>query len=43
MNSGEEPEIAPITAPRNQNEARRIAAETYKFRCCVICGLQLPA
>lgn len=29
--------------PLSQNEARRVARETYKFRCCVVCGLQLAA
>jgi predicted restriction endonuclease len=28
---------------RNQAEARKVAAKHYPFRCCVICGLQLPA
>jgi|SRR5271165_2834207 len=28
---------------RKQREARKIAAEYYPFRCCVVCGLQLPA
>ncbi|MGD9615582.1 MAG: HNH endonuclease signature motif containing protein [Alphaproteobacteria bacterium] len=28
---------------RKQGEARRIAGEHYPFRCCVVCGLQLPA
>jgi uncharacterized DUF497 family protein len=28
---------------RRQGEARKIAAEYYPFRCCVICGLQLAA
>jgi HNH endonuclease len=28
---------------RNQGEARKIAAKHYPFRCCVVCGLQLPA
>ena len=28
---------------RNQTEARKVAAKHYPFRCCVICGLQLPA
>lgn len=28
---------------RNQAETRRIAAAHYPFRCCVVCGLQLPA
>jgi len=28
---------------RRQGEARKIAAEHYPFRCCVVCGLQLPA
>jgi len=30
------------TLPRNQGEARRIAAAAYEFRCCVVCGLQIP-
>jgi predicted restriction endonuclease len=28
---------------RNQAEARKVAAKHYPFRCCVVCGLQLPA
>ncbi|MGH7112056.1 MAG: HNH endonuclease signature motif containing protein, partial [Stellaceae bacterium] len=28
---------------RKQGEARKVAAEHYPFRCCVVCGLQLPA
>ncbi|MBV9862823.1 MAG: hypothetical protein JO267_11835 [Alphaproteobacteria bacterium] len=28
---------------RRQGEARKVAAEHYPFRCCVVCGLQLPA
>ncbi|MCO5089261.1 MAG: hypothetical protein M9883_20655, partial [Methylobacteriaceae bacterium] len=28
--------------PRNQNQARRNASEAYSFKCCVVCGLQLP-
>ena len=27
---------------RNQNEAYRVAREAYPFRCCVVCGLQVP-
>ena len=27
---------------RNQAEARRVANLAYPFRCCVICGLQIP-
>jgi hypothetical protein len=27
---------------RKQGEARRVAAAAYEFRCCVICGLQIP-
>lgn len=27
---------------RNQNSARRVANKVYEFRCCVICGLQIP-
>ncbi len=26
---------------RKQGEARKITAENYPFRCCVICGLQI--
>jgi hypothetical protein len=26
-----------------QAAARKVAAERYPFRCCVVCGLQLPA
>lgn len=35
---------SPNSAPlgRNQGEARRIAATAYPFRCCVVCGLQIP-
>jgi hypothetical protein len=29
--------------PRKQGEARRVAAKHYPFRCCIVCGLQLPA
>jgi len=32
---------APIPR-RNQSEARRIAMKAYRFRCCVICGLEIP-
>lgn len=28
---------------RRQGEARKVAAKHYPFRCCVVCGLQLPA
>ncbi|MGH7059417.1 MAG: HNH endonuclease [Stellaceae bacterium] len=28
---------------RRQGEARKVAAEHYPFRCCVVCGLQLLA
>ena len=28
---------------RKQGEARKVAAENYPFRCCVVCGLQLQA
>ena len=31
--------ITPIL-PRNQAEARRVADQTYKYRCCVVCGLE---
>jgi hypothetical protein len=27
---------------RRQVEARRVAAATYPFRCCAICGLEMP-
>lgn len=27
---------------RNQAEARRVAMAAYAFRCCVVCGLQVP-
>ncbi len=27
---------------RNQAEARRVAKAAYPFRCCVVCGLQIP-
>jgi|HubBroStandDraft_6_1064221.scaffolds.fasta_scaffold244006_3 hypothetical protein len=44
MNIEVNPEAAAlIILPRNQNEARRVATATYEYRCCVICGLQLPA
>jgi hypothetical protein len=33
----------PVSLVRNQSEARKIAAQHYPFRCCVVCGLQLPA
>jgi hypothetical protein len=26
---------------RRQNEARKVVAERYQFRCCVICGIQI--
>ena len=28
---------------QKQGEARKVAAQNYPFRCCVVCGLQLPA
>lgn len=31
-----------LPVQRNQNEARRNAAEAYEYACCVICGLTLP-
>ena len=33
----------PTLPSRRQGEARKVAAEHYPFRCCVVCGLQLPA
>jgi hypothetical protein len=27
---------------RNQSEARHVAKKAYRFRCCVICGLEIP-
>ena len=33
--------IIPL-APRRQSEAYRVAADKYSFRCCVVCGLQVP-
>jgi len=35
------PHALPISLPRNQNEARRVAAKAYPLRCCVLCGLQI--
>ena len=32
----------PADRRRNQAEARRVANLAYPFRCCVICGLQIP-
>lgn len=43
MSTVETSDAAPITLPRKQGEARRVAAKAYEFRCCVVCGLQLPA
>lgn len=34
---------SPSPLVRKQSEARKVAAEHYPFRCCVACGLQLPA
>ena len=31
-----------LILPRNQGQARRIAATAYEYRCCVVCVLQLP-
>jgi predicted restriction endonuclease len=28
--------------PRKQGVARRVANAAYPFRCCVVCGLQIP-
>ena len=28
---------------RNQGEARRVADEAYAFKCCAVCGLQVPS
>ena len=41
----EQPEAAdePTLLSRRQGTARKVAAEHYPFRCCVVCGLQLPA
>ncbi len=33
----------PAERRRNQAEARRVANLAYPFKCCVICGLQIPA
>lgn len=30
-----------IVRKRNQAEAKRVADETYPFRCCCVCGIQL--
>jgi hypothetical protein len=38
-----QPDEPPLTLPRRQREARRVAAAAYEYRCCVVCGLQLPA
>jgi hypothetical protein len=32
-----------LSLVRKQTHARKVAAEHYPFRCCFICGLQLPA
>ena len=32
----------PADVRRNQAEARRVANLAFPFRCCVICGLQIP-
>lgn len=37
------PDEPPLTLPRRQGEARRVAAAAYEYRCCVVCGLQLQA
>lgn len=36
--------IAPIAASsiRRSLEARRVAGDAYPFKCCAVCGLQLP-
>jgi hypothetical protein len=34
--------LAPTILPRKQEEARRVAAATYRFHGCVVCGLQIP-
>lgn len=36
-------EPASPTLPRKQAEARRVAAATYEFRGCVVCGLTLQS
>jgi len=33
---------ASLILPRKQSEARRVAAAAYEYRCCVVCGLQIP-
>jgi HNH endonuclease len=33
----------PLILPRKQTEARRVAAATYEFRGCVVCGLTLQS
>ncbi len=35
-------EITIPSAPRRQSEAYRVARVAYPFRCCVVCGLQVP-
>src|SRR5690242_6854388 len=38
-----EPTNDAVFLARKQGEAHKIAAARYQFRCCVVCGLQLPA
>jgi hypothetical protein len=33
--------VEPVLA-RRQSLARQIAKQFYPFRCCVVCGLQIP-
>ncbi len=35
--------LPPRVRVRNQAEARRVVNAAYPFRCCAVCGLQLPA
>ncbi|WP_147707286.1 HNH endonuclease signature motif containing protein [Microvirga massiliensis] len=35
-------EIVTAPVPRRQGEAQRVARAAYPFRCCVVCGLQIP-
>ncbi len=33
--------IIPL-APRRQSQANRVARVAYPYRCCVVCGIQVP-
>ena len=35
--------LLPVVRGRNQAETRRVADKAYPFRCCAVCGLQMPA